>query len=91
MNSLFNTFILILVIVNTVLLAMERYPEPSQSELDLQRNANYFFTFVFFVEICMKILAIEVKDFVSDKMILLDSFIVIMSVVELVMEAGSSG
>ena len=50
---------------------------------------NYFFTFIFFVEICMKLLAMRVTDFVSDKMLLLDSFIVILSVAELVMEAGS--
>ena len=89
-NYLFDNFMIISVIINTVTLAMDRYNMPAYQELILQR-LNMFFTFLFIAEMLLKIIAIGPTKYLSDKMNYLDGSVVILSIVELGINSNGGG
>lgn len=52
---------------------------------------NKYFTWIFIVEMTMKILAIGISKYISDKMNCLDGSVVLLSVIELVAEKMFAG
>lgn len=52
---------------------------------------NLIFTWIFIVEMTMKLLARGVKKYVSEKFNLLDGAVVLLSIIEMVMESLGGG
>ena len=86
----FNNLLMIAVLINTVIMALASYGITAdfQSKLD---SANLFFTWFFICEMTIKMTAIGIRKYISDKMIWLDGGIVSLSVMEMVLTAVSGG
>lgn len=72
--------------MNTVVLALEGADTPAETQavLDLM---NVYFTWIFIVEMGLRLIAIGVGKYAAERMNLLDGFVVILSIVEMVIEA----
>ena len=90
MHPLFNSFILLMIVFNTILLAFERYPEPPQSQQDLFADFNIAFIAIFGLEVVIKLVALGIKDFVRDKFNMFDALVVVISLVEVSLSGSSS-
>ena len=78
------------VLVNTIGMAMESYDiDPKlASDLDLM---NVLFTWIFIVELSVKLLSRGVKKYVSEKFNLLDGAVVLISIIEMIMQSAGGG
>ena len=82
LGDFFDQFIILMVIFNTVSLAMENLGD---DELKAKRvQYDLFFTYTFIVELILKVYVLGPKDYGRDKMNLFDAMIVLTSVMELV-------
>jgi hypothetical protein len=72
-----------LIIINCVVLAIDRYPI-SQEEVAVIDIINTFLTVTFVIEMVLKILAFGIKEYAKDTMNLFDAFISCVSLVELI-------
>ena len=72
------------VLSNTVTLAMDRPAMPAELELTLT-GINNVFTWVFIVEMSLKLLAFGIMKYCMEPMNLLDGFVVLLSIFEIVM------
>ena len=90
--SLFENFLTMCVLFNTVGMAMDAYDIKPKTKEDLE-FMNLIFTWIFIVEMTLKLLARGPKKYTAEKMNLLDGAVVILSIVEIIMEAigGGSG
>ena len=90
--SLFENFLTMCVLFNTVGMAMDAYDIKQKTKEDLE-FMNLIFTWIFIVEMTLKLLARGPKKYTAEKMNLLDGAVVILSIVEIIMEAigGGSG
>lgn len=66
MSDRFNFLIILSIIVNTILLCMERYPM-SQREQIVQEYFNLLFSIVFLVEMIIKLLGFGIIDYFRDR------------------------
>jgi len=80
-NTIFNVVIFCLIIGNTITLALNDYPQSDQKELRLE-YCNVFFTWVFFVEMTMKMGGFGIKNYARDKFNLFDACVVVLSLVD---------
>ena len=90
--SLFENFLTLCVLFNTVGMAMDAYDIKEKTKEDLE-FMNLIFTWIFIIEMTLKLLARGPKKYTAEKMNLLDGAVVILSIVEIIMEAigGGSG
>jgi hypothetical protein len=86
-SSLFDNSMLTAVLLNTVVMAMERFDLTDAEEAEMEL-ANLWFTWIFIVEASMKILGVGMKKYVSEVMNVLDLSVVLLSIVELAMAGG---
>ena len=85
---LFTTFITFMIIANTIVLAMDKYPEdPNFNKISDQLND--IFTWAFFLEMCIKLIGIGVREYCRDKFNIFDALIVILSFVDMIITATS--
>ncbi|XP_074036001.1 voltage-dependent T-type calcium channel subunit alpha-1G isoform X2 [Leptinotarsa decemlineata] len=84
-SKYFDLAIALVIGLNVITMATERYHMPNYWEYGL-RIFNYFFTAVFILESTMKLIALGLKVYMKDKWNLLDVAIVILSVVGIVIE-----
>lgn len=79
------------IILNTAVLAMDRYPEAPEEEIEVLAYFNYFFTVVFTCEVIVKMIGLGLKRYVSLENIF-DLIVVMMSLIEMALgsEGGSS-
>jgi len=89
-SSSFESLMTLMVLLNTITLALERHGM-EQEEEDLLARFDVWFTYVFIVEMCAKLLAIGVKKYLLDRMNWLDGFVVLLSVFEMVYKEAMSG
>ena len=80
-NSIFNFVIFCLIIVNTITLALDDYPQSLHKEQQLE-ICNAFFTWVFFVEMIMKMCGFGIKNYARDKLNLFDASVVVLSLID---------
>ena len=81
-GSFFDQFIILMVILNTISLGMENINrEKYQAKRD---QANLVFTWIFIVEMLLKLYVMGVKEYVRDTMCLFDGVIVATSVMDLI-------
>lgn len=78
------------VLVNTVVLAMDRYGIPPEEE-QLYVIMNNYFTWIFIFELVTKVAAIGIKNYMADTMNYLDGGVVLLSVIELAFMGDSEG
>ena len=87
-TGFFEQFMTISVLINTIVMAMDRYGIDKDEEITLDKM-NTIFTWIFIVEMACKLTALGPAKYCGDKMNLLDGAVVILSIVELVIaESG---
>ena len=83
-SNLFGSSMLAAVLMNTVVMAMERYDLTIGQREGLEA-ANQIFTNIFIGELACQLLAIGFKKYVSEPMNILDGAVVLLSLVEYAM------
>ncbi len=89
-HPLFENFMLLSVMANTIVLSLDRYEVPEQQQY-VTTKLNSFFTYLFICELGLKLIAIGVVSYLSDKMNYLDGTVVLLSIIELAFLSGGSG
>lgn len=90
-SPIFNGMIMVIIMVNTVMLASEKYPSMPKTQETVFSYINYGFTAIFLIEIMIKVMGLRVSHFIKDKFNIFDSMVVVLSVVEIVLDQGGSG
>lgn len=90
MSNLMDNFMTLAVLMNTVVMALDRYGV-KESEDRITTKINQCFTFLFITEFGLKIIAIGPKKYVDNRMNLLDGSVVMLSLLELAMGSGGKG
>ena len=80
-NPLFDGFIMLVIILNTICLAMDSYPEFDHQVIGIISILNFIFTFIFTCEVFLKITALGRKEFMKEGFNIFDLFIVITSLI----------
>jgi hypothetical protein len=75
-SNSFNFSIMLAIVINTILLCMERYPM-SKEEQVAQEYFNFFFTFVFLWEMIFKMVGFGIKGYLRDRFNIFDWFVVV--------------
>ena len=88
-NPFFEHFMTVSVVLNTVVMSMDKYGIDVETERTLNK-INAIFTYIFIYEMCIKLLAIGPKKYSSSKWNLLDGSVVMLSIVEIIIESQSS-
>ena len=86
-SPIFSGFILLVIIANTVVLSLDKYPAFDQKVQDFFSALNLSFTIIFTFEVVIKIIGVGVRGFASDRFNIFDSVIVLISLIEMVVEA----
>ena len=81
-NPLFDLFIIILIILNTIVLAADHYPMDITAEFTLE-IINFILTVLFSIEMIVKLLGLGVKQYVKDGFNTFDAVVVVASWAEL--------
>jgi hypothetical protein len=81
MNKLFALIILLLITINTIILALDQYPIDNQRELVFDK-INTVLTWCFFLEMVIKVIGLGVTHYVRDKVNVFDALIVMLTVAE---------
>ena len=68
MNPWFDPIILIAIILNTVMLAMDQYPEMDADAQNVLQIFNWTFTFVFTVEVILKMIGLGLREYIYDRL-----------------------
>ena len=81
-HSLFDNFMTLSVLLNTITLALDRYGI-DESTSSLLNSFNDVFTWIFIVEMSLKLLGLGIYKYLLDKMNYLDGSVVLLSIVEI--------
>jgi hypothetical protein len=84
-SPLFDGLIIFIILLNTIVLATDKYPNWNKNELELFNKINTAFTIIFTAELVFKLIGLGVRDYTSDKFNIFDCIIVIISLVDMVM------
>lgn len=84
-SQFYLAFVTIVIILNTLFLALDHYPMTTQF-MNMLNSANLAFTIFFFIEMLLKIFAMNISIYIKDKMNLFDMFIVFTSIIELILD-----
>mmetsp|Transcript_17670 Transcript_17670/g.12719 ORF Transcript_17670/g.12719 Transcript_17670/m.12719 type:complete len:155 (-) Transcript_17670:740-1204(-) len=88
-SGFFENFMTFAVLLNTIALAMDRYGMP-ESEAKFLELINELFTWIFIVEMSMKLLAIGISKYCAERMNLIDGVVVLLSIVEMSISSGGT-
>lgn len=77
-----------MIFLNTVILSLDRYPMPNAEYVALEL-INLILTYLFIAEMVIKLIGLGVKDYARDKFNIFDAIIVILSIVEMLIDAVS--
>lgn len=89
-TTLFDQFMTQSVLLNTVVMAMDKYGIDKETEMTLE-EINSVFTWIFIVEMFCKLLAVGPKKYVGETMNILDGAVVSLSIIELTIVAAGDG
>ena len=87
-NKKFENFIAIVIVLNTVLLALDSYP-PDPSLMEKAEKANLAFSLVFLLEMIIKLIGFGFKGYLKDSMNLFHTFIVLSSIIDICVQQFS--
>ena len=82
-NPLFNGFIIFVILLNTIVLAMDKFPDYPPEISRVFDIGNTFFSVIFTIEVVLKVTGLGVTGYAADKFNLFDATIVIISLVEM--------
>jgi len=86
----FNWLITLLIIVNTAIIASDRFPISKSHNAFLEVSNLVFYGF-FAAEMVLKLIGLGVKEYVADKFNIFDAVIVILNTVDIVLSQTSIG
>jgi hypothetical protein len=86
LGSFFDSFIMLSVIGNTAVLAMDGLV----SQTDILQQLNFSFTIIFTVDMGLKLYGMGMKEYTDDKMNNFDGVIVVLSLAELIFLGGGN-
>lgn len=89
-NSLFSTAITLCIVLNTVVLAMDKYPSSASYDSSLGQ-ANTILTFIFGGEMILKLVVLKPSGYVKDRFNIFDGLVVIVSFIEFFLDDGEGG
>ena len=72
---------MLVIILNTICLAMDKYPAFDHEILDTLSVLNVIFTIIFTFEVIFKMTALGVKEFMKEGFNIFDLFIVLTSLI----------
>jgi hypothetical protein len=78
-HPLFDNFVMFMIILNTIVLSLDKYPAYDQHILNVFTILNYLFTAIFTFDVVVKMTALGVKPFFKEGFNIFDLFIVIAS------------
>lgn len=87
-DPFFGAFIVVCILLNTVCLAMDEYPADEHRDL-VTEHINTVLTIIFIVEMGLKLAGLGVKEYCADNYNLFDGGIVLVSLVEMTMNAAN--
>lgn len=92
-SPIFGGFITTVIVINTLCLAMTKYPEWPESIGNVLATFGTIFTVVFTLEMTMKLIGLGVRGYCSDNMNIFDGILVTISLIETILAAttGASG
>jgi len=90
-SPIFNGLIIFIIMLNTVVLSMEKYPEFDSDIVGMLNVANTFFTIIFTFEVVLKLIGLGVSGYSADKFNLFDATIVIVSIAEMFLDSSEGG
>ncbi len=82
-HPLFNFIVLLAILGNTVVLALDRHPIPWE-EYQALENANLALYCFFLVEMVLKLIGLGLKGYTSDRFNIFDGVIVLFSTIEII-------
>jgi hypothetical protein len=82
-HNAFNIGLTFCIVLNTALLAMDRYPIKN-SQQNMLETMNGLLSWVFFIEMVTKLIGLGIKDYAADSFNLFDCTVVVISIVDLV-------
>lgn len=88
MDPLFDMSITLCILLNTVFLSLEYHGMNSDFKLALNIG-NMVFTFVFFMEMVLKLVALGLRGYCKTRWNIFDGFIVVISIVDLILELAN--
>lgn len=90
MHDLFTFSMTIAILINTGILGLDRYPisYETQTYLDF---VNSVLTYIFIAEMVVKLLGMGFRDYCNDSFNIFDGTVVIISIVELIVNAFTDG
>ena len=77
---------MIVILLNTMCLALDRYPDPAPLETSVMELLNLIFTLVFMFECAVKMIGLGLHEFRQDSFNIFDFVVVTMSIVRIVLE-----
>tara|TARA_A100001015_G_scaffold58232_1_gene64128 strand:+ start:1617 stop:2252 length:636 start_codon:yes stop_codon:yes gene_type:complete len=83
----FTCLITMLIIANTAVLALERYPEDEETT-EVSNVLNDVFTWSFVAEMVIKLIGLGFREYVRDSFNLFDAFVVVLSLVDMITTAA---
>jgi hypothetical protein len=89
MLPIFNTFIFTIIIANTIILAMDKYPAQPKNVEDILFIINIIFTVIFTLEVILKLIGLGKKEYVRDRFNVFDALVVLISLIEIAFSDGS--
>jgi len=89
-NPWFQRFIFVAIIVNTVILALDQHPIERDMD-DMLIVLNQVLTYIFALEMLLKVGALGFKEYTSDNYNVFDAVVVFMSILELALESYLAG
>ena len=88
MHWSFTLFITVLIIANTIVLALDEYPEDPEI-IKISELLNDFFTWAFVAELIIKVFGLGVREYARDSFNIFDALIVVLSLVDIIVTAAS--
>jgi Na+-transporting methylmalonyl-CoA/oxaloacetate decarboxylase gamma subunit len=82
-HPMFNTVVMTIIIMNTIILAFDRYPEPPAGQMEVYNYFNIVFTIIFSIEVIIKLVAFSIRGFIRDRFNIFDALVVLISIIEL--------
>jgi hypothetical protein len=84
-SPLFDGLIIFIILLNTIVLATDKYPDWDVGMLDFLHLTNTIFTIIFTAEVVFKLIGLGVRGYISDRFNIFDCIIVIISLVDMIM------
>lgn len=66
MDPYFDTLILLAIVLNTITLALDQYPNLAAWALEALRITNYVFTAIFTIEVILKLIGLGIREFLRE-------------------------